>query len=160
MCSFSSHDVPEHQSEALDTNTNLPYQVSAHSWTLPLVLNSLVSLVTEQLFMFSRVLFILDRFIGRTKRKKTFWPRVCASLRVLPLPGCPFFCSMRGALGPPGYGGGGSLDILAGRTGAQGIWLDVKLRPRLLVTIQEKHQIKQSWFGVKEGARHNLATRS
>lgn len=30
------------------------------------------------------------------------------------LPGCPFFSSMSGALGPPGYGGGGSLDILAG----------------------------------------------
>lgn len=30
------------------------------------------------------------------------------------LPGCMFFASMAGALGPPGYGGGGSADILAG----------------------------------------------
>lgn len=30
------------------------------------------------------------------------------------LPGCMFFASMTGALGPPGYGGGGSVDILAG----------------------------------------------
>lgn len=33
--------------------------------------------------------------------------------RVIPESGgCPFFSSMRGALGPPGYGGGGSLDML------------------------------------------------
>lgn len=30
------------------------------------------------------------------------------------LPGCMFFASRTGALGPPGYGGGGSADILAG----------------------------------------------
>lgn len=38
---------------------------------------------------------------------------------------------MRGALGPPGYGGGGSLDMLA-RISVQGIWLDAELPSQLL----------------------------